>query len=72
MKKILISTTLLLTIIAGSTSSYAGSCSPNIYGGFNCSGGISTTPNIYGGFNLNNNGKITSFTPNIYGGYNWN
>ena len=53
MKKILITTTLLLTLIAGSTASYAGSCTSNIFtGGFSCSGGGVTTdykPNIFNG-----------------------
>ena len=53
MKKLLITTTLLLTLIAGSTSSFAGSCTSNyLSGGFSCSGGGFTTdfkPNYMSG-----------------------
>ena len=51
MKKTLITVATLLSIIAGSTSSYAGSCTSNIFtGGYTCSGNGSTTdwkPNIF-------------------------
>jgi len=53
MKKILISTAVILTLIVGSSSSYAGSCTSNIFtGGFTCSGGGITTDytrNIFNG-----------------------
>lgn len=53
MKKTLITVATLLSIIAGSTSSYAGSCTSNIFtGGYTCSGNGSTTdwkPNIFNG-----------------------
>ena len=56
MKKTLITLTALLSIIAGSTSSYAsGSCTSDVWGGgFTCkdySSGSTThyTPNVWGG-----------------------
>ena len=57
MKKLIITGTLLLTVIAGSTSSYATSCTPDVWGGgYTCKGyskgSVTTTtikPDVWGG-----------------------
>ena len=68
MKKILATTilTLMLTGIGSQAFAWTYYSTPNIFGGYNYSGGISgySSPNIFGGYNF------TFSNPSPY--YNWN
>ncbi|MDR1493028.1 MAG: hypothetical protein LBT05_09945 [Planctomycetaceae bacterium] len=73
MNRFTVSTFAVLFITVSATTSFAqGWATPNVFGGYNYSNGVTSQRNVFGGQNYYQNGRPLGTTqPTVGGGWRW-